>query len=254
VTVALWAALTTSAHAQEATTEAGPSDRWSFAIAPYLWMVSLDGNATVGPIKADVDVPFKDALEDLSFGGMALATVRKGRFGFFFNGLFTRVSPDDSVGPFDLDVTSDLAQIGAGPFYRVVDWTYRESADGSPRRFVLEPYAGARWNYLRIELEVRGGRQFDQSQAWVDPVVGTRFGLDLTDNWILAGAGDVGGVVAGSDYAWNVQGYLVYRTKLFGRDTAFSLGYRAMHINYDDDNFEWDVTQYGPIIGTSIRF
>jgi hypothetical protein len=247
-------AMATSAHAQEATTEAGPSDRWSFTLAPYLWMIELDGNATVGGIKTDVDVPFKDSIKDLSFGGMLLGTVRKGRFGFSLNGVYTRVSPDDEVGGVDIDTTSDLASVAASPFYRVVDWTYRESADGTPRRFFLEPYAGARWNYLRVELEIRGGRQFDQNQSWVDPIVGTRFGVDLTDNLILAGAGDVGGVVTGSDFAWNVQGYLGYQTELFGRETVLSVGYRALHTDYDHDNFKWDVTQHGPILGTAIRF
>jgi len=247
-------ALAAPAHAQESSTALPPDDRWSFALAPYLWMIELDGNATVGGIKTDVDVPFKDSLKDLSFGGMLLGTVRKGRFGFSLNGVFTRVSPDDEVGGVDIDTTSDLAQLAAAPFYRVVDWTYRTDADGTPRRFYLEPYAGARLNYLRVELEIRGGRQFDQNQTWVDPIVGTRFGLDLTDNWLLAGAGDVGGVVTGSDFAWNVQAYLGYQTELFGRETVLSLGYRALHTDYDHDNFKWDVTQHGPIFGTLIRF
>ncbi len=246
--------LATAAPAQEATTELPSEDRWRFAVAPYLWMISLDGNTTVGGLKADVDVPFKDALKDLSFGGMVLATARKGRFGFAMNGVFTRVSPDNSVGPFDIDTTSDLAQLFAGPFYRVVDWQYGATASGQPLRFALEPYVGARLNYLRVELEVRGGRQFEENETWVDPVVGTRFGVDLTERWLLAGAADVGGVVAGSDYSWNVQGYLAYRTQLFGRDTVLSLGYRALHTKYDHGNFEWDVTQHGPILGTSIQF
>ena len=247
-------ALAAPAGAQETTTEAGPENEWSFTLAPYLWMIELDGNATVGGVKTDVDVPFKDSIKDLSFGGMLLGTVRKGRFGFSLNGVFTRVSPDDEVGGVKIDTTSDLAQLAASPFYRVVDWTYSESADGTPRRFFLEPYAGARLNYLRVELEIRGGRQFDENQTWVDPIVGTRFGLDLADNWLLAGAGDVGGVVTGSDFAWNVQAYLGYQTELFGRETVLSVGYRALHTDYDHDNFKWDVTQHGPILGTSIRF
>jgi len=191
--------MATAAPAQEASTELPSEDRWRFAVAPYLWMISLDGNAKVAGIKTDVDVPFKDSIKDLSFGGMLLATARKGRFGFAMNGVFTRVSPDDSVGGVDIDATSDLAQLFAGPFYRVVDWQYGATADGQPLRFALEPYVGARLNYLRVELDVRGGRQVDEDETWVDPVVGTRFGVDLTERWLLAGAADVGGVVTGSD-------------------------------------------------------
>ncbi len=243
-----------AAQAQDMSTELPPEDRWSVTVAPYLWMLSLDGNTTVGGIKADVDVPFSDALQDLSFGGMLLTTVRKGKLGFSINGVFTRVSPDSSFGPFDIDSTADLATLGGGPFYRVLEWQYGESSSGQPRRLILEPYAGARMNYLRVELDVRGGRQVDENETWVDPIVGSRFGLDLTDNLVFFSAADVGGVVTGSEFAWNVQGYFGYRTSIFGKETVLSLGYRAYHTDYKNGDFEWDVTQHGPIIGTAIKF
>lgn len=87
-----------------------------------------------------------------------------------------------------------------------------------------------------------------------DPIVGSRFGFDLTERWLVAGAADIGGVVAGSDFSWNAQGYLGYRTRVFGQPTILALGYRALSIDYDDDDFEWDVVQHGPIIGASFRF
>lgn len=243
-----------TARSQEATTEAGPADRWSVTLAPYLWMISLDGNATVGGVKTDVDVPFKDSIKDLSFGGMLLGTVRKGRLGLSVNGVFTRVSTDNDVGATEVDARSDLGQITVAPFYRVVEHQYGQSASGKPMRFVLEPTAGARVNTLRAELQVRGGRQVDERETWVDPIVGTRFGIDLTDRIGLFGEGDVGGVVTGSDFAWNLQAYFGFRTSLFGRGVVIAAGYRAYSFDYDHDNFKVDVTQHGPIIGTSIRF
>src|ERR671918_3228628 len=65
-------------------------------------------------IEADIDVPFSDAVKDLSFGAMLLVDARKGRFGIAANGVFTRVSPDEKVGPIKIDVTTDLAQLGVG--------------------------------------------------------------------------------------------------------------------------------------------
>ena len=50
----------TPALAQQAEGAAPPGDRWTVEVAPYLWAAALDGNATVGGIKADVDVPVKD--------------------------------------------------------------------------------------------------------------------------------------------------------------------------------------------------
>jgi hypothetical protein len=240
--------------AQDASTDLPPEDRWTFVVAPYLWAISLDGDAEVRGIEADVDVPFSDAVKDLSFGAMLLVDARRGRFGVAVNGVFVRTSPDDEVGPFDIDATADLAQLGVGPYYRAVEWQYGASASGQPLRFVLEPWVGARVNHLRVELEVRNGPQFDESQTWVDPVAGTRFAIDLAERWIVAGEADVGGVVAGSDLSWNVQGYFGYRTSLFGQPTTFAIGYRALHVDYDHNDFKWDVTQQGPILGAVLRF
>ena len=250
----LWLACAGGARSQDAATDLPPEDRWTFVVAPYLWAISLDGDAAVRGIEADVDVPFSDALKDLSFGAMLLVDARRGRFGIGVNGVFTRVSPEDEVGPLDIDVTSDLAQLGIGPYYRAVEWQYGESASGQPLRLILEPWVGVRLNHLRLEFEVRGGRQFDDSQTWVDPVIGTRFAVDLAERWIIAGEADVGGVVAGSDLSWNVQGFLGYRTSLFGQPMTLTVGYRALHIDYDHNNFKWDVTQQGPILGAVLRF
>ena len=54
------------------------------------------------------------------------------------------------------NVVTDLGQFAAGPFYRVVEWQHHESASGRPLRLVLEPYAGARLNYLWVELKLKG--------------------------------------------------------------------------------------------------
>ena len=194
---------------QDASTDLPPEDRWTFVVAPYLWAISLDGNAKVKGVEADVDVPFSDAVKDLSLGAMLLVDARRGRFGIAANGVFTRVSPDEEVGPIKIEATTDLAQLGIGPYYRAVEWQYAELASGQPLRLIVEPWIGARLNHLRLELELkrqgrfqdvnlgRVGEHFDDNQTWVDPIVGTRFAVDLTERWIVAGEADVGGVSRG---------------------------------------------------------
>ena len=34
----------------------------------------------------------------------------------------------------------------------------------------------------------------------------------------------------------------------------FCVGYRALYQDYHHNNFEWDVTMHGPVIGTAVRF
>jgi formylglycine-generating enzyme required for sulfatase activity len=84
--------------------------------------------------------------------------------------------------------------------------------------------------------------------------IGSHIGLDLTDRWAIAGEANVGGFGVGSDFTWNVQAFVGYRTTLFGRNTTFALGYRALHQDYDHADFEWDVTMHGPILGAAVRF
>jgi hypothetical protein len=241
--------------AAQSTESADTGDRWVVRMAPYVWATSLDGNARVKGIDADVDVSFSDILKDLSLAAMLLADFQKGRFGVAVNGVFARVSPKNDVGPFRIKTTSDTVQLGVAPYYRVVDWAYRTSSSGKPLRLTVEPEAGFRFTYLRAELDVRnGGPSVDESESWVDPLIGSRFGIDLADNWNLTAEGNVGGFGVGSDLAWNVQGFVGYRTSLFGVPTTLAAGYRALHQDYDHNNFKWDVTMYGPVIGAVLRF
>jgi hypothetical protein len=260
VLVALLALATTLAAAvpavgqQPGATAAPPSDGWTVTLAPYLWLASMDGNAAVGGVETDVDVPLSDLLKDLSGGAMMIVDVEKGRFGIGVNGLFVRVSPDSEVGPIDIDATTDSGQLAIAPYYRLVEWQYGVSSSGRPLRLVVAPEAGFRYTYMRTELEVRGGPTVDGSESWVDPLVGSRIGLDLSDSWAIAGEANVGGFGVGSDFTWNVQAFVGYRTTLFGRDTTFALGYRALSQDYDDGDFEWDVTMHGPVLGAAVRF
>ena len=241
--------------AAQSTDAPATDDRWVIRIAPYLWATSLDGNATVKGIESDVDLSFGDILEDLSLAGMLLADVQKGRFGVAVNGVFARLTPENEVGNIKIKTTSDMVQLGVAPYYRVVEWAYRTSSSGKPLRLIVEPEAGFRFTYLRAELDVRnGGPSVDQSESWVDPLVGSRFGIDLSDRWSLTAEANVGGFGVGSDLAWNAQAFLGYQTSLFGVPTTLAAGYRALHQDYDHNDFKWDVTMHGPALGAVLRF
>ena len=242
------------AQAQDPSTDLPPQNRWTFVVAPYIWLLSLNGDARVKGIDTDIDLPFKDAVKDLSFGAMLFLDARRGRFGLGFNGVFTRSSVDEEAGPLDLDITTDLATFGLAPYYRLFEYTYDEGASGRPRRVVVEPQIGVRINHLRTEIEVRGRNQFQVSETWADPVIGARFAIDLLDSLAIAGQGDVGGFGVGSDLTWNVQAFIAYRTSLWDQPLSLVAGYRALSIDYDRKDFKWDVVYHGPILGAAFRF
>jgi Sulfatase len=68
-----------------------------------------------------------------------------------------------------------------GPRCSTCQWQSDTSSSGRPLRLVVAPEAGFRYTYMRTELEVCGGRTVDSSESWVDPLIGSRIGLELTD-------------------------------------------------------------------------
>ena len=133
-----------TSHAQDVAPPAG--DRWTVTAAPYLWTARLDGHAKVKGVKADVDVSFKDTLEDLSFAGMALLEARKGRFGFAVNPLIVSTNADSRSdgGALDTKSTTDIATMGAALFYRAAEWPIGRTEAGRPLVLAVEPLAAAR--------------------------------------------------------------------------------------------------------------
>ena len=246
------------APASAQTTAPGEPGGWTVSIAPYVWATSLTGDTSVRGVDADVDLPFSDIVDNLAFGGMLGVDVRKGRLGVIFDGVLARQESESDLRRVELDVTVDSSWLGLAPYYRAVDWTFRQSASGKPMRFVVEPLAGIRYTRFRVETDGTGprgnGRQVDRTENWVDPLVGSRFAVDLADQWQVFGEGDIGGFGVGSDLAWNVQAFLGYETTILGRPTTFAAGYRALGQDYEKNDFEWDVITHGPVLGAVVRF
>jgi hypothetical protein len=182
---------------------------------------------------------------------MLLVDVQKGRWIVSANFVGARLEADAAN---TIKVTNDLINLGTAIAYQLVDREVRRSASGQPLSLRLAPLAGARVTYLRVELDLDGGPSVDESETWVDPLVGLRADLDLTERLALFGEAEVGGFGVGSDLAWNAQLFLTYRTAVFGVATDLALGYRALQQDYDHGDFKYDVTTYGPIIGAAFHF
>jgi hypothetical protein len=249
------AALPTGASAQDQ--EMQEQSGWSFTVAPYFWAAGMNGEVGARDRQADIDVSFSEVRENLKFGAMMLAEARNGRYGVFFAPFFVRLGDDVDAGPFDLDATSDVAVIGAGAFYRLAEWTLGPAGDGSSRKAWIEPLAGARYTYVRAELNIDGpvglNPDSDEHQDWIDPIVGTSLGVEISEHWTLLVEGDIGGFGVGSDFTWNALGLISYRTSVSGIPMQIGGGYRALSWDYDDNGFKWDVTMHGPVLGISFR-
>lgn len=225
-----------------------------FEIAPYLWAISLDGDAVAAGNAFDVDAPFTDTLDnsDTLIGLMAHIEVGKGDWSLFFDPAFSIVGYDDvptESGPADLEITSTWLEFGGG--WRLLD---RPMGDDAARRLRVDAIAGARVTSLELDVELDAGGGNDDDKTWVEPFIGARASMNFAENWSLRVRGDIGGFGLGSDFAWQAVAVIGWRFDLFGVPSTLFGGYRALGQDYEDGRFEWDVIAHGPMLGLELRF
>jgi len=240
------------------------SEEWSFQLAPYVWFIALDGDVTVRGQEASVDLGFDDIVQKLNVAAMIEGEVRYGRFGAFVLTTYADLSDNESGEILKLKADAKTFWLEGGVYYRLGPWVVDEGTSGDPVTVTLDPYVGARYTYLDLELDSKDrilgqSRTFSGNRDWVDPIVGARTILDLSNRWSITAFGDIGGFNVGSDFSWQAAGLVGYRFGLFGSDDARLLaGYRALHQDYKDgsgnDEFKWDVTLHGPIAALAVQF
>ena len=125
---------------------------WSFILEPYGWAMGLDGTVGVDGFSSHVNFSDIDILRHVDWFIFMKGEVRKGKWGVFADGFFAQLSGEASPpGPLydsgNLMLHQGMAELGIA--YRVID----------DRRGFLDVYAGARYNYLGVNL----GGELDSS-------------------------------------------------------------------------------------------
>lgn len=235
-----------------------PPDHWEIKVTPYIWATALSGHATVKGHKADVDVSFSDIVDQLEGGALGQLEATKGPWSLIVQGNYLRLEDTDHQGPLDVkaDGTTFIGEfVGA---YRLGRWPLGKASQGTAPGVAVDVLGGARYTYLDGQLKLKATvgplsaeRHFDQDKEWVDPIVGTRLIVDLTDRLFLAMRGDVGGFSVGSNFTWNAIGVVGYS---FNKHVSAVVGYRALYQDYQDGSFEYDVTTQGPLAGVTIQW
>ena len=257
-----------AAFAPSVTAEEKPAEsNWEFHVAPYLWAISMNGNATLKGLEADVDLSFSDIWDELNFAFMVEYEARKGNWGLWGNTIYANLAGSNVDGPAGLtkiNPTVNALWQGLGGYYRLGTWDLADAPDKKTPSVTVDTFFGARYTYLDAKIDFKGVfssliNNVDQHQSWVEPLLGARTIWDFYERWTLTMAGDIGGVAFGSDFAWSAFGLIGCRFNLFGENNARVLaGYRALSQDYTDgsgrDKFQWDVTLYGPILGLVVGF
>jgi hypothetical protein len=265
-----------------------PLDTWSFTLAPYFWMPSLNGSATVRGRTTNVNVTFVDILEHTEFpkdlfGVMTYFEARNGRYSFFgdvvylkigLNGDMTRSRGTDafnaSLGTSaGLTIKMVIAQLAAA--YEVGRWA---STSGPNSSTAVDLYGGVRgwWQSADASFDVGGtvnvaGLTFTGNRTltasgdvtWLDPLVGVRLRQQFAPGMDLVMAADVGGFGAGSKFSW--QALAAFNATLLVRNNVTwsgMIGYKALYVDYTQgtgfNQYEYKMNMHGPIVGLTARF
>ena len=223
-------------------------DNWQFQFSPYFWLAGLHGTGGVGNRTTNVDESFSDVFDALNFALMGTFEARKGRFISLTDLEYVSVS-DEKATPGPLFSTVD-AGFKLFIFDQEVGYRLLENpAKGAS----LDVVGGARVWRVKTDFEFGAGilpaTRIEGSRSWVDAVGGLRGKMALSQKVFLTGKFDLGG--GGSNFTWQVfagGGYNI------NSNIALIFGYRVLDVDYNKDNFVYDMNQRGPIVGLGFKF
>lgn len=100
-----------------------------------------------------------------------------------------------------------------------------------------------------------GGTDIDEegSDWWIDPVLGARVGVDVSEKVSLILLGNVGGFGIGSasKFSWETTAFANYQ---FGENWSFALGYRALGFDREGSDVALDLIEHGAVLGFIYSF
>ena len=248
--------MSTAALAQESQPLGG--DTWT-EIGAYGFMSHISGDATFRNVTTDVDVPFRDLLENLDFGAMAFIEHRRRKWSFIGDLFYAAMSVDDTIASnpiLSVTLDAEVKQLLLEGFvgYRVFEQDFGDNQLG------IDLLGGVRYNRLEVDIGVQASllgltasASRNRTEDWADGVVGVRAQYGGSSGWGVSGWADVG---KGSDSSsYQLAGFVNYRfennVRLFG-------GYRHLSFEWEDGSgasrVELDLDYSGPMLGVSYRF
>lgn len=256
-TAALWVATYIPAGAADLA-DTPASDEWVISIAPYAWAAGLSGDVGLfGREPVELDMSFSDILNELKFAAMGVVEAHNGTFGIFGDIMYVHTEAEEGISrtveniPVSLKATVDTENIAAtlmGEYRLINDESIKLDLMGGARLWHVANDISARLKADGVEVAELSG---DDSETWVDPMVGLRTRINTETPLYLEGWGLIGGAGIGSDLAWDVMGGVGYQWT-GGFSTV--VGYRAMGVDYSHDGFVFDVVEQGAFVGGVFTF
>ena len=214
---------------------------WNFMIAPYAWITWTNGNISTTNFDSSLNLTPQDIKNVLDSALMLHLEASKLKWTFIVDSVYFKLSKELSTAKFTFRQTT----IDLGGFYQLMNQPFRMN------RLTGQIYLGGRYWQMNTELSTL----INQTQQWLDPIIGGRFVYHMRDKWQLIGYGDIGGFGWVSHFTWQLKALAFYK---FNRYIGLSAGFRALKVNYstgsNNTRFKYDAVTYGPLIGLIVTF
>lgn len=237
----------TSAGAQ---TTPAALEGWQFQAFPNLWFPGVAGYISAQGAITHRNLSLSDLFDTYDIGGGVYLEGRKGPWSLFLEPMYLNLSTESTAGRLTADIDLDEWIVEFGGAYQFV-----EVPLAGKEAILLDMLLGGRYWSVENEINISGFPRRMDKESWIDPFVGLRLRINLSESLYLVARGDIGGFNVGSEFSWGYSFLVGYRVSPC---LSLQLGYRILDVNYDDgsgDNFfEYDVTMQGPIIGLTLQF
>ena len=234
-------------HQREALTEtaSNANDKWHFQFTPYLWIAGISGRGGIADLSVQIDSSITDDNVHLNAGFMGAFEARRNKLIFATDLQYSNLGTENPTpGPLFSNASAGFKTFVLDP-----EVGYRVAANEEKGQFI-DVLGGVRYWHLRADLNFDEGilaaRSSTGSRQWVDGVAGLRGGTALSRRIFVSGKADLGG--GGSKLTYQLFGGVGIRV---GDRISLLGGYRYLHVNYDRDNFLFDMSLAGPIFGVS---
>ncbi len=229
------------------------ADEWRFEVAPYYWAAKQKGDiAQLPSITVDVDegevvVDFASELDSgTKSTGLLALSASKGNW-LLWTEAFSIES--DNVEPgklWNTDVTAEQT-------FWDVDVGYRFLHD---EEFNFYVYGGVRVAEVdgQMDLTVVETEEVftrDIGDDWIDPIIGILSRWQLSEKWAYWASLESAGFGVGSESTTQVM--LAVDQKLT-KNISMRYAYRFIAVDYDDNDFVYDVHVSGLMIGVGFGF
>jgi len=227
--------------------------KWEFELSPGAWFTWMRGDITANGLPGYIDVGISDKFKGPDFSYFAEFEARKDKF--ILIGQFTSINQTGdgtfSNGPYSHSHSTvrPLFIVGGLAF----DFYKNDEV-------VVQLFGGARWNYIRNEIEtyfVSGGSQKEKgSKGFIDPLIGLRFDYKPFKSKALKDLHmkmyfDIGGYGMVSFLSFQSYAALGYE---FNENFSLRLGYRYLDVHYGKENYSFNVGIQGFEFVTTTRF